>query len=312
MKNASLLIHPCELSKKWVDRLVKENIPTLALHPEGGKNANETLECLVEKFEEKSFRDLLDYAAEKGLKIEYEMHAARYLLPETYFDEHPEWFRMNAEGERTTDYNLCPSSEEAIDVLVENAAELAKKLYRSTDRYYFWLDDAKDSHCHCQKCREMSPSDQQMKILNRMIKRMRQDNSKATLAYLAYCGTIDAPTNVLPEDGIFLEYAPFLRDFHRPLREDAESKPLEKLLELFGKDSARALDYWYDNSLYSKWKKPPVKFSVDKEVLRADMSYYKELGFEDVASFACFLGDDYEALWGDVDVSDFGREIKNN
>jgi len=36
MKNASLLIHPEELSLSWIDRMAQHGIPTLALHPEGG------------------------------------------------------------------------------------------------------------------------------------------------------------------------------------------------------------------------------------------------------------------------------------
>ena len=307
MKNASFLIHPSELSVKWIDRMADNRITTLALHPVGGKKANITLADMLDLLEKPEYRELLDYAADRGMNIEYEMHAARYLLPEEYFDTHPEWFRMNSNGERSRDLNCCASSDEALDLMADNAAMLVKKLYRSTSRYFLWLDDAKEAFCHCEKCREMSASDQQMRILNRILSRLKKDDPNATLAYLAYCETLSAPKTVAPENGIFLEYAPFLRDFHKPLREDAEFTPLSELLELFGKEDAKVLEYWYDNSLFSNWKKPPVNFKVDLPVMEDDIALYSELGFSDISSFACFLGEDYEALYGEVDISDFGR-----
>jgi hypothetical protein len=39
--------------------------------------------------------------------------------------------------------------------------------------------------------------------------------------------------------------------------------------------------------------------------MKADFAYYRSLGFEDFSSFACYLGEDYEALFGEVDVTPF-------
>lgn len=312
MKNASLLIHPEELSRKWIDRMAKHGVPTLGLHPVGGKTADESLRRLVdEQVNDPEFRALLDYAHEKGLNIEYEIHAARYLLPASEFEKHPEWFRMKEDGERTPDFNLCASNEEALDYFAEQAAALAKKLYRNSDRYFLWLDDVKNSSCHCPACKNLTPSDQQEIILNRMVQRMRRDNPNATLAYLAYVDRIEPPTNVKPAEGIFLEYAPIERNFHAPLDGSTQSKPLEALLSLFDVKSAKVLDYWYDNSLFSKWTKPPKPFAVDEPVLEADFAFYRSLGFEDIGCFACYLGEDYEELHGDVDISAFGRVYHN-
>ena len=51
MKNASLLIHPDELSYRWIDRMTASKIPTLAFHPPGGKNADETMADLLNRAE---------------------------------------------------------------------------------------------------------------------------------------------------------------------------------------------------------------------------------------------------------------------
>ena len=63
------------------------------------------------------------------------------------------------------------------------------------------------------------------------------------------------------------------------------------------------LEYWYDNSLFSRWKKPPKQMFPKNHLIPADLAFYRSLGFEDIASFACFLGEDYEALYGDFDLS---------
>ena len=138
MKGASLIIHPEELSRRWIDRMADAEIPTIALHPVGGPAAAKSLSEMLDRLSVPGYRELLDYAAERGLKIEYEMHSARYLLPESEFFAHPEWFRMNKDGERTADYNLCASCDAAVDFVAERAAALVRALYRSTDRYFFF------------------------------------------------------------------------------------------------------------------------------------------------------------------------------
>ncbi len=302
---SSLLIHTDELSKKWIDRMSNNNITTLGIHPCGGGNAHLTLADLIEHLESDEYRSLLDYAAAKGLRIEFEMHSMRYLLPESMFSAHAEWFRMNYEGVRCSDLNCCASNIEALDYISENAAQLAKKLYRGTNRYYFWLDDAKDSFCHCPECRKLSASDQQIKILNHILRRIKKDNPNAELSYLAYFDTIKPPVQIIPEDGIFLEYAPYERDFHAPIEYNKQTEFLNALLNFFGSKGAKVLDYWYDNSLFSGYKKPPKLFCPDKSVIAADTAYYRSLGFEEISCFACFLGEDYEALYGEPDISDF-------
>ncbi len=309
----SLLVHPEEFDRKWIDRCVSLGIPTIALHPVGGFRAPMTMKAMLDRLETAEYRALIDEAIEKGLNIEYEMHAARYFLPKSEFEHHPEWFRMNEEGERVADTNCCTSNEEALTHIAKRAAEAATKLYRSSHRYFFWLDDAPDAFCHCPACRELSSSDQQMIIMNRMLEEIRKVDPEATLAYLAYYGTLPPPTKVKPAEGIFLEFAPIARDFHKPLadaqdeKNETQNRHLKALLETFGKENAKALDYWLDNSLFSDWKKPPKPFSPDVDVIHADFDYYHSLGFRDISCFACYLGDDYMELHGEPNIVPFAE-----
>ena len=302
-----LLIHPSELTKRWIDRIADAGIDTLGIHPEGGNQSVASLNKLLALLETEEYRDLIDYAIDvRGLRVEYEFHAAGWLLPREMFDTHPEYFRLGESGERVRDIDFCRTNVAATEIVAERAAELAKKLYRSTDRYYFWLDDNAEP-CHCEKCRAISPSDAQLAVMNAIVKRLRKDNPNAKLACLAYQRFIEPPKSVQPEEGIFLEFAPIKRDMSRPASEGEELASVDALIEFFGKKDAKVLEYWYDNSLFSKWKKPPKPFCANNALIRGDIDFYASKGFEHISSFACFLGDDYEELHGDFDVSEFGK-----
>ena len=213
---------------------------------------------------------------------------------------HPEWFRMDEKGERTPDYNLCPSNRDALDYIAERAAILARTFRPTTGRHHFWLDDNAHSRCHCRDCARLSASDAAMLTYNAIARGVRGADPDARQCYLAYADTLEPPRRVEPADNIFLEYAPFYRDLHRPLTDPenaAQIQPIDELLRVFGARGAEALDYWLDNSYLSDWKEPPQRFVLEPEVIHADMALYEDKGFETVTSFACYLGEDYAKLY---------------
>jgi len=307
MKN-EILIHPEELTKKWIDRMADAGISVLGLHPVGGDGALSSLNALLERQKDAEYRTLIDYAVKRGLEIEYECHAAAYLLPRSLFETHPEYFRMNEQGQRTADYNFCPSNEDAMEIVATRAALLVSELYRSRPSYDLWLDDGRGRECHCPACRHLSASDQQLMVVNRMITEVRKNIPNATMAYLAYTDSICPPTCVFPEEGVFLEYAPYEK-YEQKGKDEAkicrERDMLPALMAHFGKKNAKVLEYWYDNSLFSRWKKPPVTFTPNREQIVRDVEEYCRIGFSYIATFGCFLGEDYEALHGEVDITPF-------
>lgn len=313
MKKASMIIHPEELSKKWIDRIYDAGIPTIGIHPVGGPKAAESLAELVELCKTVKYRNLIDYALGRGLQIEYEIHSAGYLMPKDLFDTHPDYFRMNAEGERTNDYNFCVSNPDALSLFATRARELAGSLYSSSHDFYFWMDDGHALQCHCPKCKNISTSDQQLIALNAMLSEIKKTFPDARMAYLAYMDSIVVPKKVKPIEGIFLEYAPFekytAKGEDAPQLIEREKQMVKPLMDFFCGEY-KVLEYWYDNSLYSNWTKPAVKFEVNKEKMKSEIEEYKKMGFSNIATFACYLGEDYEALHGDVDIIPFCEAVK--
>lgn len=308
----SILIFPHELTHEWIERAAKNNIDIVAMHPPGGKKAPETLEKLLELCETSEFRALVDEVYARGMKVEYEFHAAGYLVPRELFDTHPEYFRMDENGNRINDWNFCMSNEEALNLAVKRARDVVKRLYRSTNRYYFWLDDCRDKICNCPKCRSMTTADQQMLFNRRLLEEIRKDDPNATIAYLAYFDTMRLPTKEFDTEGMFLEYAPIAKSMGKdadPVYVAEERDMLKKLCDYFGTENARVLEYWLDNSLFSRGKKEPLPFAFTEESTKAmkkDIENYRSLGFKEFATFACSLGPGYEKLHGEPDISPFG------
>ena len=312
LKNRGILVHPEDLTCDWIDRMCAAGLNVLGIHPVGGKLAHESLQQAVERHAGQDFSGMLKYAKNKGLTLEYEAHALAWLLPRSMFAEHPDWFRMDAGGARNPDFNLCVSNRDALDYIARRTAELAGLLETGSDRYYFWLDDVTGRSCSCPECRRLSPSDQQMIAVNAMLRGLRTYNPKAQLCYIAYHDALEAPRKVDPENGVFLEYAPIRRNMHRPINDPdcaenvRETRYLPDLISCFGAANARILEYWMDNSLFSNWKRPPKPFTLDAEVMKRDVEYYASLGFRDITSFGCFLGPDYDELYGKTDLNIYG------
>ena len=309
------LVHPEEFTKKWIDRAAKIGLDSLGIHPWGGGTAVESLTELVKLLKTDEYRARIDYARSLGIEVEYECHALSYLLPRELFDTHPGYFRMDGDGNRVQKGDFCVSNAEALDIVAKNAAKLAGDLYGSGDRFYFWMDDTKDRRCECEKCRGLSLSDQQLIFVNAMIREIKKTRPDAKMAFLAYQGTIPVPEKIKPEKGVFLEYAPFEKYTAKGRNKDMliarERAMIQPLFDFFGKEDAKLLEYWYDNSLFSKWKKPPAEFKVNKSAMTQDLIDFSGFDFDTVCSFACFLGDDYEALYGAPDVSDFTDTVNN-
>ena len=303
-----VVVHPDEIGESWEKAILSSDLNLLGIHPVGGEGSHERVKALMEKGLSDEKRQVLRRLQAAGVGVEYELHAASLLLPRALFARHPAYFRMDEKGERNPDYNCCASNPEALETVSENAGRLARALPSTTHRYAFWLDDVRDKVCRCPACRALSASDQALLICNAIQRGIRRADPLGRESYLAYCGASAVPEKVVPEEGIYLEYAPFDRDQSLSMtdpRNAADRENARALAAFFGAEKGKVLEYFLDNSKFSGWKKPPKKLVTDPELIRRDLAFYESLGFQTVTTFACFLGPDYEALWGKPDLSGY-------
>ena len=318
IKHRGIVIHDTDCGDYWAARLEKSGLNTVGIHAAGGKNAHLTLEAcaaFVQTREWSAFRSRMNAA---GLAVEFEMHALTWMLPRALFQTHPDWFRMDDNGVRTPLYNCCASSPEALDHLRERAAALAARFPSDTHRYHFWIDDVSEARCLCPACRAYSAAEQTLILTNAIAEGVRASDPQGKTAYLAYCEALQTPECVRPLPYVFLEYAPIRRDSDRLLfdaacpQNAAEVASLPALLDLFGREDAKALDYWVDNSRFSRWTLPPQRFALNEAVCQADVAAYAALGFEAVTSFGCFLGENYRDCWGDAELDGYFRILRES
>lgn len=262
-------------------------------------------------------RAFIERFAKVGITVEYELHTLEWLLPRSLFASRPELFRVNADGARTPDCNLCPSSSDALEIVAANAYKLAKLLRQQSDNYFFWPDDAANAVCHCEKCRAngYTGSDQYMLIVNAIAEGLRVYNPHARAAYIAYADALTLPT-VKPCENVFLEFAPMDRNHFKPLTDPDEERGrryvelLKKLLTVFDAKRAHVLEYWLDNALFSGYKMPPVKVPFDAAVADMDTAFYTSLGIKNIKTFGSYIGAEYFKLHGTPPLKEYGEILK--
>lgn len=257
------------------------------------------------------------------LEVEHELHALGDLLPRSLFERNPEMFRMDTEGRRVPEANLCVHSAPALEVVAANAAKYTGLLRSTTGRYFYWIDDAMPL-CRCPKCRPYSDSDQALILENHVLRAIRRVDPRARLAHLAYANTLPAPRTVRPEPGIFLEFAPIERRYDVPFgRRDARSAmrslthgelldALDANLAWFGTEGAQALEYWLDVSRFAGWNRDrTVPIPWRSEVFEEDLDTYARRGIRHITTFAAWLDADYARRHGTVPVLEYGRRLRD-
>ena len=239
-----------------------------------------------------------------GIGVEHELHALEYLLPRALFASEPELFRMDDKGNRQNDANCCPSHPRALAIIASNAVEVARVCRPTTHRYYFWMTDDKPV-CFCPKCRQLSASDQAVLIENAIVRALRaQLDPEARLSHLAYLATLEAPRKVRPDSALFLEFAPIRRWSGVTKREDLSedgiyAKYLGENLTQFPPETAKALEYWLDESLFCNWSNDRVEIPWNEQRTREDIGFYRRRGISSFSTFAVKIDGAYVEKYGE-------------
>ncbi len=287
------------------------------------KNGLNTISVFGKDYKSVEYLKFKQQCIDEGFDFEYEEHAMSWLLPRDLFKSHPEYFRMDENGVRQPDGNGCPSSEDGLKVIMDNVREFAESHAPTNHRYYTWLYDGGDI-CHCDKCKKYNAADQGLIFENHIIKALREFDPEAMLAHLAYSNTTPAPSIVKPEEGIFLEFAPFFRRWDKPLSDREAIRDgeywthgdyldmLEDNLAVFPAETAQVLEYWLDVSQRSGWKKPQVQLEWHNDVFLDDLKTYADYGIKNITCYAAWIDEYYVKTYGDIScVEDYAVGLRD-
>jgi uncharacterized protein DUF4838 len=317
-----VVVVPDDISQwDWPAQAQQAGLNTIALHAIGRQMTAEAIADFMRTDQAAAF---LEQCRERQINVEHEFHSMEVLLPRTLFDKNPEMFRMNEEGVREPRWNLCSSSEAALDVVCENAVKLSRILQPTTHRYFMWIDDG-ENMCRCPKCRGFSNSEQALLIENRMLTALRKEiDAAATLAHLCYGPTLDPPAQVKPLPGVFLEFAPIERSYTASFADRGARRKGKKLshgqlqdyldanLAVFSSTGAQVLEYWLDVSMFSNWKRTNLrKIPWDTEIFTRDLDFYAKRGIRNVTSFAVWVDEEYVKRFGQPPLSEYGGGLRS-
>ncbi len=302
-----------EIDDIWLQLCKDAQLNVLGVHEVIMEKPN-SVQKVLNRLAEKPVREQLARFEKAGIEVEYELHAVEWLIPRDLFASAPALFRQTETGERVAENNCCVSNTLALEMLSERARALAKLLDQVGDNYYFWMDDAENATCRCEKCRALSGADQNMKMMNAIAEGLTSENKNAKIAYLAYADALTVP-KINPHPSLFLEFAPIFRNHFEPITSgDPQNTQyrnlLVELLKIFNSGDTHILEYWLDNAFFSNYKKPPVKVPFDTRTMQADVAFYRSLGIDFVTSFGSWLDGDYRTLYGTPPIVEYGELLK--
>jgi len=298
---------------RWVAAMARAGLNTLMLH---AARLPQDVDQLITFRQSDPGRRLAAACREHGIRIEYQMHTASWLIPRMRFREQPDWFRMDLRGERVCDCNFCFSCEEAWDLLDTRAQALAAELPSETGRYLLFPDDVAEGACHCPACARLGASDQALLYANRLQRAIRKAHPGARVSYLAYHATLVPPESVTPDDGVFLEFAPIRRCYRHALDDVGcavnrqHVAALDRLVSFFGGAPFHVTEYWLDASRHSGWRRPAQRIPVTGEIIRQDVAFYRERGANSIATYAVMCDADYWAYFGEPPLAAYGAAVR--
>ena len=110
--------------------------------------------------------------------------------------------------------NLCFHNGDAVDLFASLVVRYAKE-NPSADYLHVWLADEYNNDCECEGCREATPSDQYVELLNELDRRLTAEGLSTRIVFLLYQELLWPPIKARLEhpERFVLMFAPISRTF---------------------------------------------------------------------------------------------------
>lgn len=136
-----------------------------------------------------------------------------------YFEEHPEWFQLTENAERSSTGHMCMTNEEFRKAFLEKilsnirySYEKAEKEGIAPPRYYSLALDDKGGDCACEVCKasiaQSGSSGNVLKFVNYIAEEVAKEYPDVTIESLSYLHTVAPPLDdTKPADNVVIRYA---------------------------------------------------------------------------------------------------------
>ena len=126
------------------------------------------------------------------------------------------------------DTQICYSNKKARDIMTDAMVKYCDE-HPTVTHLNVWLADGMNNHCECEACRQKTPSDWMVVLLNELDEKMTAAGHTAKVIFPAYVDTLFPPeTERFNNPGRFiLEFAPITRHFRQTFKDIDASKEIE-------------------------------------------------------------------------------------
>ncbi len=203
------------------------------------------------------------------LPEEYFVHTFSLLLPNTYFNKHPEYFAL-IDGKRKPQGNgggaqFCLTNPDARKIVLNNVLKALKK-YHSYGLFDVSANDTDHSFCQCDRCMAIqnaqgSASGPLLDLVNYIADEVAKVYPDVKITTLAYIETNKPPKNLRPNKNVIIRLANDTASFPYPMFYLEESDVFFPNMKNWIKLGAQLMiwDYVVD---YKAWPMPRPNLAV--------------------------------------------------
>ena len=214
------------------------------------------------------------------------------------FDQHPEWFGLDKDGQRRKEqqYVFCTSNDAAVNYLIDQFMAYIKA-HPEIQVYDFWPPDGA-RWCECDACQKLgSASDRQAILLKQVAERVKQIRPDLRLEMIAYNSIIDPPEKQTIDKNVLVDFCPINQEFDHQINDPAAENNAAYVTEL----KAWRSKFDGDISIYSyyrkyAWDSLPVELP---HYLQKDLQFYAAVPVQGVSTY-CEPGD-----WGTYEMNHY-------
>lgn len=228
--------------------------------------------------------------ARRGIRHYIGGHVIPRLLPRNLHEEFPEYFRMDRSGNRVPNGNFCPSNNNALALVADNAVKLVRANPEAIKFSVIGRDGREGNWCYCPDCRSKTVQDQYIIVCNAIVNAVREAGIEIQVNAMAYNDTIKPDLSVKPDRDLRLTWAPHFRSYgyaHNDMRSELNqwfSDCLAQWTNIFHPEKIDIFEYWHDNIHFRSFP-----FSCP-HVVAQDIRYYHDIGINNHI-ITCHVGD---------------------
>ena len=169
---------------------------------------------------------------------------------------------------------LCYGNPEVRQKMVDFAVNYCKE-NPQMDLLFFAMGDGSNAQCECELCRDTTPSDFLVMMMNEIDRRLTEEGISTRITFFMYADTLWAPTKykIQNKDRFLVQFAPISRTYTDafPVESSGTIKPFNRNRLQFPSNTGELLLY------YHEWKKV---FDGDSAIFDYHFMWdcYKDLG----------------------------------